>query len=64
MNLSSSTNPNAPAGVATDFAKMRVGVKLLDDATIQLGDFRRISPQMGDKKFIQIGRASCRERVC
>ena len=53
MNLSTSTDQNAPAGVATDFAKMRVGVKLLDDATIQLGDFRKVNAQLGDKKYIQ-----------
>ena len=53
MNLSNSTTNIQNAGVATDFSKIRVGVKTLDDAIISLGDYRRINPQLGDKKLIQ-----------
>lgn len=53
MNLSNSTTDVQNAGIATDFSKIRVGVKALDDAIISLGDYRRINPQLGDKKLIQ-----------
>jgi hypothetical protein len=49
MNLSNSTPDVSNAGTATDFSKIRVGVKTLDDAIISLGDYRRINPQLGDK---------------
>ena len=36
----------------TDFSKIRVGVKTLDDATLNIGSFRKIDPRLGDKKHV------------
>lgn len=49
MTLSNSAT-DAPA---TDFSRIRVGIKQLDDAIISLGDYKKINPKYGDKKFIQ-----------
>lgn len=37
----------------TDFSKIRVGIKTLDDAIYQqVGDYFAVSPRLGDKKYI------------
>ena len=38
--------------IPTDFSKIRVGVKTLDDATVVLGDFKKINPRFGDKENV------------
>ena len=38
--------------VPTDFSKIRVGLKTLDDAVLSLGQFRRMNPKLGDKKNV------------
>lgn len=48
MTLSDST-PDVPV----DFSRIRIGIKSLDDAVISLGDYKKINPKFGDKKFIQ-----------
>jgi len=35
--------------VPVDFSKIRVGVKSLSDATLKLGDLRKINPTLADK---------------
>lgn len=35
-----------------DFSKIRVGLKTLQDATIDIGSYRRINPRCGDKDFV------------
>jgi hypothetical protein len=35
-----------------DFSKIKVGMKNLDDAIYQLGDFKRINPRYADKEFV------------
>lgn len=35
-----------------EFAKMRVGIKQLDDAILNLGSYRKVHPQYGDKNFV------------
>lgn len=37
---------------ATDFGKIKVGAKVLDDAIIDLGVLRKINPRLADKKTI------------
>jgi hypothetical protein len=38
--------------VPVDFAKIRVGVKSLSDATLKLGDLRKINPTLADKEQV------------
>ena len=40
---------NVPMPPNTDFSKIRVGIKTLDDATVNLGTYKRINPNFGDK---------------
>lgn len=35
-----------------DYAKMRVGIKTLDDAVLKLGAFKDVNPRFSDKQFI------------
>ena len=35
-----------------DFSKIKVGIKTLEDAVLNIGDYRRIDPRLGDKHFI------------
>lgn len=35
-----------------DFSKIKVGVKMLDDAVLSLGQYKRMNPRLGDKKEI------------
>ena len=39
-------------GVPTDFNKIRVGAKTLDDAIIKLGTYNKISPRLADKATV------------
>jgi hypothetical protein len=42
-----------PSGVpSTDFSKIKVGIKSLDDAVYQLGDYKRINPRLADKQTV------------
>ena len=36
----------------TDFSKIRIGVKTLDDAILSLGEYKRLNPRLGDKKEV------------
>ena len=36
----------------TDFSKIKIGIKTLDDAVLSLGEFRRLNPNLGDKKEV------------
>ena len=38
--------------VPVDFAKIRVGVKSVSDAILKLGDFRRVNPNLADKRQV------------
>lgn len=42
------SNVNAPV----DFSKIRVGAKTLEDAIIDIGQYKKINPRLGDKKEI------------
>ena len=35
-----------------DFAKIKLGIKTLDDAILTLGDYKRINPRLGDKNEV------------
>lgn len=37
----------------TEFSKIRVGIKTLEDANLTLNNFAKINPRLGDKKTIQ-----------
>lgn len=38
--------------VPTDFSKIRVGLKTLEDAVLTLGDYKRVHPSIGDKREV------------
>jgi hypothetical protein len=38
--------------VPTDFAKMKVGIKNLEDAVIDLGELKKINPKLTNKEGI------------
>jgi len=42
----------APENKIIDFSKVRVGVKNLEDATLELGDFRKVNPRFGNKETV------------
>lgn len=35
-----------------DFSKIKVGIKTLDDAILDLGELKKIDPRLADKKTI------------
>ena len=46
-------NTNVPTGrVGTDFSQIKVGLKTLDDATINLGDFKKANSRLADKAVV------------
>ena len=45
--------------VPIDFSKIRIGTKIISDATLKLGDFRRVSPQLADKTQVLKAIYSC-----
>ena len=46
-------NTNVPIGrVGTDFSQIKVGLKTLDDATINLGDFKKANSRLADKAVV------------
>ena len=42
----------SPSGILTDFSKIKVGAKTLDDAVISLGELKKINPRLADKKEV------------
>ena len=44
---------------STDFSKIRVGIKTLDNAILELGDYKRVNPRLGDKKEVLRAINSC-----
>ena len=42
----------APSFNPVDFAKIKVGMKTLDDAVVNLGDLKRTNPRLADKKEV------------
>ena len=45
-------NDALPIGPLTDFSKIRVGIKTLEDATIDVGSYKKVNPKYGDKDFV------------
>lgn len=43
---------NTQVGANLEFSKIRVGAKVLEDAVVNLGDYKKASPRLGDKQFI------------
>jgi ubiquinone/menaquinone biosynthesis C-methylase UbiE len=37
---------------SVDYAKMRVGLKTMDDISVNLGSYKKINSHYGDKKFV------------
>ena len=38
--------------IPTDFSKIKVGMKTLDDAVLTLGEFKKLNPRLGDKREV------------
>ena len=45
-------NTNEDVYIPTDYSKIRVGIKTLDDAVIQLGSYKKINSKYGSKEFV------------
>lgn len=45
--------------VSTDFSKIRVGIKTLDNAILELGDYKKVNPRLGDKHEVLRAINSC-----
>ena len=56
INPKDDTNLNQPSGYqgipTTDFGKIKVGAKTLDDAILKLGDYRTANPRLADKQTV------------
>ena len=52
MTLADSTLDVSELRQATDFSKIRVGVKQLADAVIDVGSYKKINPKCGDKEKV------------
>ena len=46
------TDGFSPPYQNVDFSKIRVGIKTLNDAIINLGDYKKINPRLGDKQEV------------
>lgn len=45
--------------VPVDFSKIKVGAQTLNDAVVELGNFKKINPRLGDKKTVLEAIANC-----
>lgn len=52
FKMSPSLDTNETYSPATDFSKIKVGIKTLNDAVISLGQYKRINPRLGDKQEV------------
>lgn len=52
MTPSDTRDPFSDEYKPVDFSKIKVGVKTLDDAVINLGTYKTIDPRLGDKKQV------------
>ena len=52
MTTNDTRDPFSDEFKPVDFSKIKVGVKTLDDAVINLGNFKKIDPRLGDKKQV------------
>ena len=52
FRMSPSLDTNETYSPATDFSKIKVGIKTLNDAVISLGQYKRINPRLGDKQEV------------
>jgi hypothetical protein len=51
--FSMNTNDVPAEANLTDFSRIKVGLKSLDDAIIKLGELRKINPKLADKETVQ-----------
>ena len=55
FNMRSNTTDNHNEEYTpVDFAKIKVGAKVLDDAVLTLGNFHRLNPRLGKKENVII----------
>ena len=52
MTSNDTRDPYSDEFKPVDFSKIKVGVKTLDDAVINLGNFKKVDARLGDKKFV------------
>lgn len=46
------SQPTGFQGIPTDFKKIKIGAKNLDDAVLKLGDLKKINPRLADKATV------------
>ena len=52
FSMTPSLDINETYSPATDFSKIKVGTKILTDAVVSLGEYKRINPKLGDKRQV------------
>ena len=52
MNLENSTDEYGSNFRSVDFSKIKVGIKNLDDAIVNLGDYKKVNSRLADKQTI------------
>ena len=52
MTLDDTRDPYSDVYVPTDFSKIKVGIKTLDDAVLNLGTLKRIDPRLSNKEVV------------
>ena len=52
MNLENSTDEYGSNFRNVDFSKIKVGIKNLDDAIVNLGDYKKVNSRLADKQTI------------
>ena len=52
FNIRLATQDSTQTYAPVDFSKIKIGTKILDDAVLSLGEYRKINPYLGDKKQV------------
>lgn len=50
--MSLATDDSSDVYTPTDYSKIQVGIKRLEDAIVEVGDFKRANPSFGDKETV------------
>ena len=52
MPLDNSSTGLEDIRIPTDFNKIKVGIKTLEDATINVGSYKKVNPKVGNKEWV------------
>ena len=45
-----------------DYSKIKVGIKSLQDAVLDIGNYKKVNPRLGDKEYVLIDTAGIRRK--